>query len=164
VTRLQGIAAFHTLGKPSPCTPPGFVSAAAQLHSLKGFQFIPSRAPMCHLPPISLSDMSASAGRRSSLASDASSPTPEHSGGASHFPTVHPKLSVASRSGSATGHPLFCPPLFLDDASSTHPSHRMLWFQHGRVTLLIFVDFVALFALDGTRAVCFAISLSLAPS
>ena len=54
--------------------------------------------------------------------------------------TVHPGLHVQNRVSGALS-PLLCPPMFLAGADDANPSHRMLWYQHHRITVLLFVDF-----------------------
>lgn len=43
---------------------------------------------------------------------------------------------------------IFCPPLFATNAGAAAPSHRLLWYQQGLVTLLCYVDANALTAAD----------------
>jgi hypothetical protein len=75
--------------------------------------------------------------------------------------TCHPGVHVLSRV-TGTLSPLMCPPVFVGgpDADEVSPSHRLLWYQHERVSLVLYVDFSS--KPIGALCACAATSLCLA--
>lgn len=75
---------------------------------------------------------------------------PGGAAGGGSSPTIRPRAGsdVAMLTPILNGSHIFVPPVWAYNVNAAFPSHRLLWYQHGLITLICYVDANALMAAE----------------